>query len=175
MQRRLWIRGGLVALIITGVLAVLVYTTLQASAQGVRVSYGETVEGEIANAGDTDSWVFDGLRGDVVAVRVTRTGGNIVPAVTLTDSEKTVLIDLNWPQDGPSNVQFTVTLRTSGPHTLWVTGNNDTTGSYTLSPQLQQAGEGTIQDDVLVFGRTVSGEITDSGRCHRHQDDSYIR
>jgi hypothetical protein len=162
MQRRLWIRGGLVALIITGVLAVLVYTTLQASAQGVRVSYGETVEGEIANAGDTDSWVFDGLRGDVVAVRVTRTGGNIVPAVTLTDSEKTVLIDLNWPQDGPSNVQFTVTLRTSGPHTLWVTGNNDTTGSYTLSPQLQQAGEGTIQDDVLVFGRTVSGEITDS-------------
>jgi hypothetical protein len=162
MQRRLWVRGGLIALVMTGVLAVLVYTTLQASAQGVRVSYGETVEGEIASAGDTDSWVFDGLRGDVVAVRVTRTGGNVVPAVTLTDSEKTVLIDLSWPQDGPSDVQFTVTLRTSGPHTLLVRGNNNTTGSYTLSPQLQQAGEGTIQDDVLVFGRTVSGEITDS-------------
>ena len=162
MHRRLWVRGGLAALIMTGVLAILVYTALQASAQGVRVNYGETVEGEIANAGDSDSWVFDGLRGDVVAVLVTRTGGNIVPAVTLTDPEKTVLIDLNWPQDGPSDVRFVVTLRTSGSHTLVVHGNNDTTGSYTLGPQLLQAGESTIQDDVLVYGRPVSGEITDS-------------
>ena len=162
MQRRLWVRGGLVALVMAGALVVLVYTTFQASAQGVRVSYGETVEGEIASAGEADSWMFDGLRGDVVAVRVTRTGGDVVPAITLTDSEKTVLIDLNWPQDGPADVQFAVTLRTSGPHTLSVSGNHNTTGSYALSLQLQQAGESTIQGDVLVFGRTASGEIANS-------------
>ncbi len=162
MRTRMLVRGGLVALIAGSVLAVFVYTTLQASAQGIRIEYGETVDGEIADAGDTDAWVFDGLRGDVITMRVTRTAGNIVPAVTLTDSTKTVLIDLNWPQDGPSDMQFTVTLRTGGTHTLLIHGNNNTTGSYTLSLELQQSGESTIQDDVLVYGRTTSGDITNS-------------
>jgi hypothetical protein len=161
MQTRILVRGGLFALMALIILTALVRAPFFASAQGVRVQYGETVEGSIANAGEADTWTFEGLRGDVVSVRVSRTEGDLVPAVALTDSDQTVLIDLSWPQEGPPVVVFTITLRTSGVHTLVIRGDDDTTGSYALSLELQQAGEETIQDGVLVYGRAAPGEITD--------------
>jgi hypothetical protein len=161
MRTRVLLRIALAVLIALLAGTVLIYTTFFVSAQDTRIRYGETLEGSIANAGETDTWTFDGLRGDVVTIQATRTDGNLIPVVSLVDPDKIILISLDWPQDGPPQLVFTVTLRTSGTHSLSVASDNNTTGSYTLSLELQQAGAAADQDGLLIYGRAATGEISD--------------
>jgi hypothetical protein len=134
-----------------------------ASAQGAHIAYGETISGEISGADETDSWLFDGVRGDVVTVRVARVEGDLVPSVSVVDPDDTLLVSLEWPDQGSPVALFTVSLRTNGAHTIAIQGHGGTTGTYTLSLELQTAGQqaGT-QENVLTYGGVATGAISDS-------------
>ncbi|MBN2305662.1 MAG: hypothetical protein JXQ72_14355, partial [Anaerolineae bacterium] len=145
------------------VVAALTSTGLFVAAQGDRTNYGNTAQGEIAAAGETASWYFDGVSGDVITVEVARTGGNLIPAVSLAGPDNELIISLEWPEQGPPVVKFTTSLRVSGEHTVTISGHADTTGTYALTLELQEAGQPTTGNTgMLAYGRTVSGTITDT-------------
>ncbi|MBN1566078.1 MAG: hypothetical protein JXA10_19720, partial [Anaerolineae bacterium] len=156
----LWF-GLLAAVLVTLTLG---YATFFAAAQAtVRIQYGDTVTGEIATTNEIDRWEFDGTQDDVIAIQINRTDGNLIPSITLNDPEGVMILSLDWPVDGPAQILFTATLRTSGPHVLAISGatrNTNTTGAYTLNLTLQEAG--TQEEGILTYGRVVSGEITDT-------------
>ena len=163
MRRQHWFRTGLAASVAVVVSIAFIRTHFFVSAQGNRLAYGDTVSGTIDHAGEVDTWLFDGLREDVVTVRMTRAEGSLVPSIMLTDSEGVMLVNLDWPEQVPATVQFAASLRQSGAHTLAVSGGSDTTGAYSLSLELQQAASSaSFEDGVTVYGRTVSGEISDT-------------
>ncbi|HVO70791.1 MAG TPA: hypothetical protein VMT24_12145, partial [Aggregatilineaceae bacterium] len=161
MQKQTFSR--LAAGILLVIALALACTHFFASAQDTHIAYGESIRGEIASADETDSWLFDGNPGDVVTVRVARTTGDLIPSVSLIDPDDTLLVSLDWPDQGPPMVPFTVSLRTEGTHTIEIQGHAGTTGTYVLSVELQSAGEqaGT-QENMLTYGRAVTGEITRS-------------
>jgi hypothetical protein len=82
-------------IVITGVLtilAALVAFATAAHAQGglIPINYGDTVTGTIKNTKDTDYVVysFDGSKGDVITLTMTRTSGTLRPYLALGDSAK---------------------------------------------------------------------------------------
>jgi hypothetical protein len=159
MRHRNTIWLGLITLGL--LISTLLYVNFFAAAQGnVQIEYGETVEGEIATTGEVDRWEFNGTQDDVISIRIDRTGGNLAPSVTLTDPQGALLISLDWPVDGPPGTLLTVSLRASGPQTLTIDGGTTTTGSYTLTLELQEAR--TQEESILTYGRIVSGDINDT-------------
>ncbi|MBN1201390.1 MAG: PPC domain-containing protein [Anaerolineae bacterium] len=167
MRKNAWLRVGIATGALVFAVLVLAYTRLWVLAQGTRIQYGDSVTGDVAEAGDEDVWLFDGVEGDIIAVQVDRTGGDLRPAVLLQGPNDALLVDLAWPENGPSTVLFTASLHATGMHTLSVSGSAGTTGAYLLSIELQQAG-GQIgtEGNVLAYGRVVRGEITDTAYRH---------
>ncbi len=161
MRRQPLFRTGLAAIVVLLASAVLIRAHFFVSAQGSRLAYGDTVSGTVDSGEDVETWQFDGLRDDVVRVQVTRTSGDLIPELTLTDPDGVLLVNLEWPDQGPATAQFSASLRQSGAHTLTIGGSGDTTGAYSLSLELQQAAT-RFEDGVIAYGRTVSGEISDT-------------
>ncbi len=163
MRRQKLVRIVLVVGVLVTLVGILAYAVLDASAQGTRITYGETSEDEIAGTGEEDSWRFEGISGDVITVRVARSTGNLVPAVALTDPAGGLMVQLEWPQTGPPEIVVTTRLYTNGEHTLRVTGQDGTTGAYTITLELQQAGQPAASGaGILAYGQAVSGTITDT-------------
>jgi len=133
MRRRILLR----LMLCVGLLlpAVAVYSVL---AQGEHIRYGDTVSGTISNPGDDESWLFDGRAGDVITIRVARTGGDLIPLISLEDANSTVLIDLDWAEAGPADVLVTASLHAAGTYTITVRGDSSTIGSYTLTLALEK-------------------------------------
>jgi hypothetical protein len=147
---------GLLLLIIF----VLIHTDFSASAQGTRIAYGDTVEGEITDDRLSENWTFVGSVNDVVAVTVSRLTGDLAPSIVLTDPSDALLLDMTWPDDTTDTFTFSVSLRTNGVHSLLIQGN-ETTGTYSVSLDLKPDGP-SITERSIAYGRVVSGEITDS-------------
>lgn len=164
MHRRNLVRFGAGVFIAAGFIwALLAYTAFFATAQGPRLQYGETIDGELANASDIDTWSFDGLRGDVVAFRVTRTGGQVLPVVALTDPDGGLLLEVPAQEVNPLEMQFTVRLKDSGTHGITIASTNGAAGTYTLALTLIEPGDAPNPDNaILVYGRTASGTIDDT-------------
>lgn len=137
---------------------------MSASAQGTRIEYGENIDDEITTAGDQDSWLFEGVEGDVITIQVTRTSGDLIPSVVLLGPDEVLLVDLSWPEQGAPVARFSASLRLEGTHTIIVSGHNNTSGMYTLSLTLDESGiTPDVDRGVIAYGQTVTGEIsTDS-------------
>ncbi len=164
MQKKNLIRFG-AGVFVTGVFvwALLSYTAFFATAQGPRLQYGETIDGELANAADVDTWSFDGLRGDIVSIRVTRTGGQVIPAVSLSDPDGALLLELAAQEANPLDMQFTIGLKDSGTHGITIASANSASGTYTLALSLIEPGDAPDPSSaILVYGRTASGTIDDT-------------
>lgn len=145
------------------VLLALTYSHFFAAAQEPSLAYGDTVTGTIGESGDADAWTFDGTRNDVITLHVTRQSGDLIPAIELDDADGQTLMRLDWPDQGPPEVVFTVRLRTTGTHAVTIRGHGATSGQYALTLTLQTPGAPTSgQEGVLAYGDTVSGTISDS-------------
>jgi hypothetical protein len=163
MPKKIMLRFGLVIGILIAALSGIAFTRLFVSAQGPNLQYGDSLEGEIIDPEDEDVWRFEGQSGDVVSIRVTRERGDLVPLAVLTGPDDDLLVGLDWPQDGPSTVSFTVGLRRTGLQTLVVQGYEATTGAYRLDIELQEAANAVdTTGGVLNYGEMVTGEITDN-------------
>lgn len=157
-QRYLWI--GIIIAAIAIVIPTWVVNDFFAAAQGTRVKYGETITGEIDAANPADNWIFDGTRGDVITIRLRRLEGDLLPVISLSDPDGKLLLSLDWPQVGLPDIVLTASIRSTGPHTLSVAGTANSTGNYELDLALLEAGE--LEENVLAYGRVVSGELSDS-------------
>ena len=161
MSRKTLIRTGIVGLIALALVSQL-YAVFFAEAQGLRIGYGETQSGNIGAADEVETWVFEGVRGDVVSVRVLPADASaLVPSVVLSNADDVLLLEVAGTPNDPA-VRFTLALQATGTHHLAVRGLEGSTGAYTLGLELQAAGEPPeAQDGVLVYGRSGTGEITD--------------
>ncbi len=144
-------------------LSVMAYTKFFAAAQGLRLAYGETVTGEITGGADADMWTFEGSRGDVVLLQVTRVDGSLLPAITITGPDDALLLDLAAQDPQLPDLEFALGLQRTGAHTLSVEGAGGTTGNYMLTLALRSvAGSLAVQDSMLVYGRTKTSAISDA-------------
>src|SRR5258708_34398775 len=67
--------------------ALLTLSFARGFAQGGDIAYGQSVSGALGNVKDAaDIWHFSGSVGDVIALAVQRTAGDLEPVLTLTDS-----------------------------------------------------------------------------------------
>ncbi len=132
------------------------------AAQGPRLTYGETVNGEVTEPNEADTWGFDGLQGDVVEIRITRSDEAFLPVIVLLDPNKNLLVSLTWPDPSLAETSFVASLHTSGPHAISVTGRDNTIGHYALGIDLQQPDFQTASEGkILVYGRALDGAIDD--------------
>ncbi len=150
-------------IILGSVFVALAYAHFVVTAQeDSRIRYGEARNGSVTEKGDQQRWSFEGKAEDVMTVHVSRTSGDLIPAVSLSDPKGTLLIGLDWPADGPALSQFTVTLRSTGVHTLIIGGSAQTTGDYTLNLELLTAGIAETVDNTINYGQTSTGSISDA-------------
>lgn len=156
-------RSCLVASLVLVIALVLIHTTgSPVSAQGVRIRYGETGNGEIAND-SRDVWLFDGIAGDIVQIGVARTDGDLVPSVSLEGPDGSVVMTMEWPSEGSPTALFSVTLYSGGTHALVVSGQRGTSGAYSVQLTLLSPGLGaSAAEGVIAYGQTVSGEISNT-------------
>lgn len=121
MIRNLWTIGAILGLTL-GALRV------AAQADDDRLSYGETVRGELVGEGDAQEWRFTGRRLEMVAVEVSRLSGMFLPTVELLDGQGRRLEPKPWPADArPIDRQRQVYdqgLPADGDYVLRVTGSN---------------------------------------------------
>ncbi len=164
MRKHTLLRIGLAAAgIMLPVLLALTYNHFFASAQGTHIAYGETASGEIIEPGEADVWTFDGTRNDTLTIHVARQSGDLIPAIELDDPDNRTAMSLDWPEQGPPEVLFTVRLRMTGAYTITIRGHGGTTGRYTLNLALLESGEPTnSQEGMLAYGTAVTGTISDS-------------
>ncbi len=161
MNRKTLIRMSIVGAI-AFILAFQAYAAFFVAAQGPRIEYGETQNGNIGPANDAETWIFEGVRGDVVSVHIAPAGSSeLLPSVTLLAPDETLLLEIGGTPNDPA-VNFTFALQATGVHHLTVQALDGTSGTYTLNVELQAAGEPSdVQEGVLVYGRSGTGEITD--------------
>lgn len=162
MQKRILVRLVMAVGCLVPVAIMLAYNSFRVSAQGTRIAYGETVEGDVAGTGERDTWRFEGNSGDIISVRVQQTGGNLQPSVALTDPDGVLLVALDQAEQDASVAAFTTSLRVSGEHILAVEGNVNTTGTYTLTLELRQSSQSAGNEGgIITYGRVTNGTISD--------------
>lgn len=164
MRKKQVIRVGAIGAVLLMLLAVLTYTTFFAAAQGgTRIQYGDQVTGNIDAIAAIERWTFEGLRGDIVTVHVERTGGQLIPSIMLDDPDGEMLITLVAQPGVIPAVEVTVSLQSSGLHTLTVGSDGRSTGTYQLDLALLEGGPAPAGDEgVLVYGRPGIAAINDA-------------
>src|SRR5262245_28111183 len=125
-QTRRWASAGLLLLAIS----LLVWARIDA--QGGDLHYGDTTAGTL-KAGATDLWHFVGSAGDIIAISVQRTSGDLEPVVLLQDPAEQPIAGTQAASGQASALLFQVRLPQSGSYVLKVSDNGQTAGEYRLS------------------------------------------
>lgn len=141
-------------------LVALVVVVMPVSAQAIKITYGETVEGELADAGEA-SYTFAGAAGDVVVVNF----GDFAYEGTLNGASLSIQ-DSNGTElaasEGFSTTQTYTQLPADGTYTVVAT-TTDLGGVYTLTlvnaPVLEAdaAVEGTLTNEEVNYFSIVTG------------------
>lgn len=124
------------------------------SASGqVAIAYGETLVGTINNENYQDSYVFEGVAGDVVSIEVIATSGDLDTIVSLVGPSGEVLDgndDVDFEAGNTNSALRAFVLPSDGTYTILVGRyegrNGTTTGNYTLELILE-SGEAPVSDD----------------------------
>jgi hypothetical protein len=134
----------------------------------ISITYGETVEGEIAGNLTEQIYVFSGLEGDIV--RISMSGTTLDTLVRLLDSTGK-LIDENDDivQGQNRNSLLQTELPADGEYTIQATrfsptdGTTPTEGTYTLSLERLDPAAAGISPTILPIlpGQTVSNTVND--------------
>ena len=83
--------GGLYLLLLTAVFMIIPAQAQDTPADQTSLDYGAHITGEISPKQDRSVYYFDGLRGEVVAISVTATKGDLDPILTLIDANGRVI------------------------------------------------------------------------------------
>lgn len=130
--------------------------------------YGQSVSGSANDAQPRTIYAFTGLRGDVIAIDLTVTSGNLDPMITLTDSRGTVIaLSDDAAVEGRSSKDLSLQslhLPRSDQYAL-IVGRfgyalGTTAGQYTLT--IQRIGVSSASGSALRYGDSVYNTITDS-------------
>ena len=135
--------------------------TLQAQGNVV-LTVGAAVEGTLDDRQPRASWVFEGLQGQVISLRLEVTRGNLDPVLLLLDTGGQVLAAADDSDDSLVPQLAPLSLPVSGSYTIVVlrTGPSlgTTSGSYRLS--LDQVGVSSNPGSVLRYGDQVINRIS---------------
>ncbi|MCC7446205.1 MAG: hypothetical protein IT324_02255 [Anaerolineae bacterium] len=140
-------------------------------AQGKDIRYGDTGIGTI-KAGARDDWHFVGSVGDVIALTVERTSGDLEPVLLLHDPADRPVTGTQAAAGQGSAALIQVRLAQTGPYRIQVGGSGQTAGEYALKLTLTISGgitptptlsATTVSPDsiagTITYGATVQGEL----------------
>ncbi len=146
-------------------IALLCLLVLPAAAQEEEslLIYGSTVGGRLDNQTPRQVHVFNGLRGEVVALDLEITGGDLDPVVTIFDSQQNVIVMLDDSSGNrvpqipalrlPNSDRYSVAVGRFGFEL------GTTAGSYELS--LERVGVSSASGSMLRYGDQVINSIGD--------------
>ncbi len=140
----------------------------QTETPGVPFGYGTPVSGTLNNSTPDAVYQFTGLRGDVIAIDLTVTSGDLDPMVTLTDSQGDVIAlsdDAAVEGRGSRDLHLeSLHIPRSDQYSLVVArfgyGLGITSGGYTLA--VDRIGVSSASGSALRYGDSVYNTITDS-------------
>ncbi|MBI5927715.1 MAG: PPC domain-containing protein [Chloroflexi bacterium] len=133
-----------------------------------RISYGETLQGEVSNAVFLTVYVFEGRAGDNVNIVMQATSGNLDSYMVLLDDARIPLLDADDISEANKNAQLQFTLPQDAFYAIVATrfdqGEGTTEGSFDLSLDLSsnEQAVGSPILDKLVTERLAAGD-TPSG------------
>jgi len=162
---------SITALLIVLLLALPVFAQEQTETpevSGTSFSYGTPVNGTLNNATPNTTYVFGGLRGDVIAIDLTVTSGDLDPMITLMDSQGNVLAlsdDAAVAGRGSRDLHLdSLHIPRSDQYSLVVArfgySLGTTSGGYTLA--VDRIGVSSASGSALRYGDSVYNTITDS-------------
>ncbi|MBK8020200.1 MAG: PPC domain-containing protein [Chloroflexi bacterium] len=126
------------------------------------LAYGVTARGQISDAQSRAVYTFDGLRGDVVSLSLSITGGDLEPMLLLFDSGAG-LVDLPDQAPGRDVRVSSFVIPTSDVYRVVVTRYGDrlgtTSGDFSLT--LNRIGVSSQQGSVLRYGDSVYNAVDD--------------
>ena len=131
---------------------------------GGDISYGQSKNGTINPAGDTDDFYFNASGGDVVEIRQNKNGSSLDSYVRLYNPSGT-LIAYNDDSGGNRNAFIRHTIGSSGRYRIRVMAWGSSTGAYTLSlTRTGSSGGGCTRDCQgenrwISFGQTLNETI----------------
>jgi hypothetical protein len=133
------------------------------------LSYSAPVNGEISNTVFTQTWTLQTASADRLNVRVERTGGNLIPDVSILDSNNQSLQTSYGPdRTGAAAEIENFTLPAGGTYLIQV-GRKDgevglTSGTYTLTVSPNATAEDNPNNNLVIgpvdIDSTIAGEIT---------------
>lgn len=143
--------------------------TEAASQSKSSLSYSAPVNGEITDTIFTQTWTLQTASADRVKVRVERTGGNLIPDVSILDSNgQAVQTSYGPDRTGAASEIDNFTLPTGGTYQIQV-GRKDgetglTSGTYTLTVSPNATAEDNPNNNLVIgpveVDTPLSGEIT---------------
>ncbi len=121
------------------------------------------VTGRLNDTTPRITYPFDGLRGDVITVRLTVTSGDLDPILTILDSSGAILVLRDdAPGGGRSLTLDSIRVPASDRYTVIVSRFGDrigtTTGDFTLT--VERIGVSSISGSALRYGDSVYNEIS---------------
>jgi hypothetical protein len=163
-----WVVVGIVLLALMAILRV------PGMAQGGDIRYGDTVNGTL-KAGETDTWHFVGSLGDVIALNVERTSGNLEPVLTLQNSDGQPVAGTQAASGQATASLVQVRLPQPGSYLVKVGGSGQTAGDYRLRLALTTAVARTPTPRPNVATGTFAGSLTYGAAVHGEIAGDVIR
>jgi hypothetical protein len=129
----------------------------------IGLEYGVSVNGSLGNAAPRILYAFDGLRGEIVRLRLNVTAGDLDPMITVLDSRGVPIV---LKDDGDTRSELRVDsfhLPRSDRYTIVVSRFGGvlgaTSGGYTIN--IDRVGVSSSSGSSLRYGDTVINEITE--------------
>ncbi len=159
---------------IAGILLLALFATVWArtEAAGGDLHYGDTTTGTL-KAGASDLWHFAGTAGDVIAVTIQRTSGDLEPVLLLQDAVEQPVVGTQAASGQAAASLVQVRLAQSGSYLLKVSGNGQTAGDYRLALTLSTSSAPTVTPAATAATRVVAGTLN-YGSTVRGQLDSKV-
>jgi subtilisin family serine protease len=129
---------------------------------GGPIGIGESRNGTILPAYDTDDFTFDGLAGQVVLITQNKASGSALDSFVELYRPDGRLLSSNDDGGGNKNARLQVTLPVNGPYRIRAKAYRASTGAYVLSLSLVTGGD---PDDFrwIAFGQTLTGTVSPAG------------
>ncbi len=126
------------------------------------VSYGGQITGQITNANPRSVYYFDGLRGEVISIRLSTKSGNLDPVLTVTDGSGSIIASEDDSGGGRDVTIGALNVPQTSRYYIVVGrfgyGLGSTTGQYELD--VERIGVSSASGSALRYGDSVINNIT---------------
>src|SRR5258708_1099351 len=154
-------------------LVLLAVSWITSRAQGGDIPYGQNVTGTV-KADAKEMWHFVGSTGDVIAISVERSSGNLEPAITLQDPSHQI-VPGTQPTRGQGSATLQVRLAQGGSYLIGISGNNKSAGDYKLTLALTSSSALTPTPQATAVTAATAGTIAPGSSTHGEITDSTYR